>query len=129
MSIDLPGKLQVKIDMHHCNLSPDEVGKFHDGLGALARMTENFPVADLHVLVSFRPRNNEHSVKTSLILPGATLVASDHDVMALAAAERCVDNLMRKLKDYKDRLRNLPDRQQTEKGTRRQLQPAPDPDP
>src|SRR5205823_5926343 len=79
--------------------------------------------------VSFRTRNNEYSVKTSLILPGATLVASDHDPMALAAAERCVDNLMRKLKDYKDRLGNVPERQKTEKGTRRELQPSADPDP
>src|SRR5207245_1003390 len=129
MPLDLSGKLQVKIDTHHCELSPEELTKFQDGLAALARTTENFPVADLHVLVSFRPRNNEFSVKTSLILPGATLVASDHDVMALAAAERCVDNLMRKLKDYKDRLGNVPERQKTEKGTRRELQPTADPDP
>lgn len=123
------GNLQVKIDTHHCQLSPEEVAKFQDGLAALRRMTENFPVADLHVLVSFRTRNYEHSVKTSLILPGATLVASDYDVMALAAAERCVDNLMRKVKDYKDRLGNVPERQKAEKGTRRELQPTADPDP
>src|SRR5262245_61499170 len=129
MANDRSGKLQVKIDTHHCQLSPEEVAKFQDGLAALRRMTENFPVADLHVLVSFRTRNYEHSVKTSLILSGATLVASDYDVMALAAAERCVDNLMRKLKDYKDRLGNVPERQKTEKGTRRELQPTADPDP
>ena len=129
MPNDLSGKLQVKIDTHHCHLSPEEIAKFQDGLAALGRATENFPVADLHVLVSFRTRNNEYSVKTSLILPGATLVASDHDVMALAAAERCVDNLMRKLKDYKDRLGNVPERQKAEKGTRRELQPTTDPDP
>jgi ribosome-associated translation inhibitor RaiA len=129
MPIDRPGKLEVKFDTHHCQLSPEEVAKFQDGLGALRRMTENFPVADLHVLVSFRTRNNEYSVKTSLILSGATLVVSDHDVIALAAAERCVDNLMRKLKDYKDRLGNVPERQKAEKGTRRELQPTSDPDP
>jgi len=129
MANDQSEKLQVKIDTHHCQLSPEEITKFQDGLAALRRMTENFPVADLHVLVSFRTRNNEYSVKTSLILPGATLVASDHDAMPLAAAERCVDNLMRKLKDYKDRLGNVPERQQTEKGTRRELQPPADPDP
>src|SRR5262245_50827320 len=129
MAIDLSGKLQVKIDTHHCRLSAAEVDKFQDGLAALGRMTENFPVADLHVLVSFLTRNNEYSVKTSLILPGATLVASDHDLVPVAAAERCVDNLMRKLKDYKDRLGKVPDRQKTEKGTRRELQPTADPDP
>jgi len=129
MANDRSEKLQVKIDTHHCRLSSQEMTKFQDGLAALRRTTENFPVADLHVLVSFRTRNNEYSVKTSLILPGATLVASDHDVMALAAAERCVDNLMRKLKDYKDRLGNVPERQKAEKGTRRELQPTADPDP
>jgi len=128
MPIDRSGTLQVKIDTHHCELSPEEIAKFHEGLGALGRMTDNFPVADLHVLISFRTRNYEFSVKTSLILPGATLVASDYDVIALAAAERCVDNLMRKLKDYKDRLGNVPERQKTEKGTRRELQPTADPD-
>ena len=129
MAIDQSDQLQVKIDTHHCQLSRTDVDKFRDGLAALGRMTENFPVADLHVLVSFRTRNCEYSVKTSLILPGATLVASDHDVVALAAAERCVDNLMRNLKDYKDRLGKVPERQKTEKGTRRELQPTADPDP
>jgi len=127
--MDTFGKLQVKIDTRHCNLSREEIAKFHEGLAALGRATENFPVADLHLLVSFRTRNSEYSVKTSLILPGTTLVASDHDPMALAAAERCVDNLMRKLRDYKDRLGNVPERQKAEKGTRRELQPTADPDP
>jgi ribosome-associated translation inhibitor RaiA len=129
MANDQTEKLQVKIDTHHCQWSSEEIAKFEEGLAALRRMTENFPVADLHVLVSFRTRNNDYSVKTSLILPGTTLVASDHDDMALTAAERCVDNLMRKVKDYKDRLGNVPERQKAEKGTRRELQPTADSDP
>ena len=83
MANDQSEKLQVKIDTHHCRVSPEEIAKFEDGLAALRRMTENFPVADLHVLVSFRTRNNEYSVKTSLILPGATLVANKHDEEAI----------------------------------------------
>ena len=66
---------------------------------------------DLHVLVSWRNRNNEYVVKTSLLLPGRTLQASDHSAVAHAAFEQCVRNLMRELEDYKDRLNRMPERQ------------------
>jgi ribosome-associated translation inhibitor RaiA len=129
MPKDLSGNLQVQINTHHFDLSPAEVAKFRDGLNGLARTTENFPVADLRVFVSFRSRNNEYAVKTTLILPGATLVASDHDPVAHAAYERCVDNLVRELKDYKDRLGQVPERQKAVGGTRQDVQPTLDPDP
>ena len=129
MPIQLPGNLQVQIDTHHCELSRAEVDKFHDGLDALARMVDRFPIADLRIFVSFRSRNSEHAVKTTLILSGATLVASDHDPTAYTAYERCVDNLVREVKDYKDRLGNVPERQKAVEGTRQELRPTVEPDP
>jgi len=129
MPNDLIGKLRVEIDTHHGRLSEADLARFRDGLASLAKAADNFPVADLHVFVSFRSRNNEYAVKTSLLLPGATLVASDHDPVAHAAYEQCLDNLMRQLKDYKDRLGNVPERQKAVEGTRQELQPTDNPDP
>ena len=71
--------------MKHCNLPPREVSKMEASLSPLGDMVRNFPVSKLHVLVSYRPRTNDHVVRTSLILSGETLVSSDHHAQAHAA--------------------------------------------
>jgi ribosome-associated translation inhibitor RaiA len=130
MRYDDPSEpLRVQIDTHQCDLSPDAITKMQDGLDSLTRMVENFPKPELRILVEHNNRSNDYSVKTSLLLSGATLVASDHNQVMHAAYEQCLANLMREVKDYKDRLGNVPERQKQLKGTHQDLEPAPDPDP
>jgi ribosome-associated translation inhibitor RaiA len=119
-------KLQVIFDVHQYSLSEQEQKLLHDGLEGLARQVENFPVADLHVLVEGNARNNDVSVKLRLMLPGTTLVASDHDAVTAPAFERCVSSLAASLHAYKDRLGRVKERQKAEKGTHQDLQPSND---
>jgi ribosome-associated translation inhibitor RaiA len=120
--------LRVAIDTHQCHLSPAEIARMKDDLDALTRMVENFPTAELHILVERNARTNDVTVKTSLLLPGQTLVASEHNAAAHAAYEHCLNVLTDELKDYKARLSNEPERQKIEKGTRQELRPTIDPD-
>jgi ribosome-associated translation inhibitor RaiA len=121
--------LRVEIDTHQCDLSPEQVAMMQDDLGTLTKMVENFPKPELHVYVGRESRTNEFVVKTSLLLPGQTLVASDHNQVAHAAYENCVDVLTAQLKEYKDRLGQVPERQKTVEGTHNRLEPTLDPDP
>src|SRR4051812_19643825 len=120
--------LRIQIDTHQCDLSADEIARLQTDVDALTRMVEHFPKPELRVLVEHNNRSNDFSVKTSLILSGATLVASDHNQVVHAAYEQCVTNLMRELKDYKDRLGQVPERQKQLKGTHKELEPTLDPD-
>jgi len=120
--------LRFDIDTHHCQLSDAEVDRLRVDLDTLERQVENFPISDLHVLVEYNNRTTDYSVKTTLILPGARLVASDHDLVMHAAYERCIKVLTDQVRAYKDRLGNVPERQKQEKGTRQDVEPGPDPD-
>jgi len=122
-------KLQVKIDTHHCRLSPAEKDRLLTSLDGLGRQVAHFPIADLHVLIEFNNRNNDYSVKTTLILPGTTLVGNDHDTVHHAAFERCLGSLLENVHAYKDRLGRVPERQKQQEGTHQQLEPNPPPDP
>src|SRR5438132_10334636 len=95
-----------------------------DNTSGLARQVEHFPVADLHVLIEGNARSNDVSVKLTLVLPGTTLVVSDHDSVPQPAFERCLDSLLDSLQAYKERLGNVPERQKLEKGTHQELHPA-----
>jgi ribosome-associated translation inhibitor RaiA len=129
MRYDDPSEpLRMKIDTHQCNLSPDTVARMQTDVDALTRMVEHFPKPELRVLVEHNNRSNDFSVKTTLLLPGATLVASDHNQVMHAAYEQCINNLMREVKDYKDRLGHVAERQKQFKGTHRDLEPTLDPD-
>ncbi len=130
-SADRPvrGKILVYFDVHQFELSEGDEDKLLDGLDALALQVENFPQHDLRVSMEWRPRNNEYVVKTSLLLPGKTLVCSDHDPVLHAAYERCLDSLLDNVKAYKDQLGQVPERQKQEKHTHQELQPATPMDP
>jgi ribosome-associated translation inhibitor RaiA len=120
--------MRIQFDTHQCHLAAPVVEKILAGLPALGEQVKNFPVSDLHILIARNNRTNDYSVKTSLILPGETLVSSDHDVAVHAAFERCVNNLIESVRAYKDRLGNLEERQKQEKRTRQDLQPDRTPD-
>jgi ribosome-associated translation inhibitor RaiA len=117
-------QLLVYYDVHHYELSPDDQEKMNVSLDALARQVEHFPLHDLRVLIERNARNNEFSVKLTLLLPGRTLVGSDHDAALHAAFERVLSSLVENVRAYKDSLGQVPERQRQEKGTRQEIMPA-----
>lgn len=121
--------LLVDLDMKHCNLSAGELNKMETSLSPLSTMVRHFPVSKLHVLISRRDRTNDFVVRTSLILSGDTLVASEHHAQVHAAFEHCIDNLVRELQRYKDRLGSVAEQAKQEEGTHHDLVPTLPPDP
>ncbi len=122
-------KLRVQFDSHQHRLTEQEKDKILIGLESLGRQVEHFPIADLHVLIAGNGRSNDVSIKLTLILPGETLVGSDHDQVLHAAFERCLAGLEKNVRAYKGRLDQEPERQKQEKGTHQCLEPDPPPDP
>ena len=120
--------LLVDLDMKHCELPADELNKMETMLSPLGDMVRSFPVSKLHVLVSFRHRTNDYVVRTSLILSGETLVSSDHQPQAFTAFERCINNLVRELQRYKDRLGDVTERTKQVEGTHHEMVPTVAPD-
>jgi ribosome-associated translation inhibitor RaiA len=120
--------LLVNLDMKHCELSPDELNKMEAMLSPLSQMVRNFPISKLHVLISYRHRTTDYAVRTSLILPGDTLVSSDHHLQAHTAFEHCIANLVREVQRYKDRLGAVPEQAKQREGTHHELIPTIPPD-
>lgn len=120
--------LLVDLDMKHCQLPPDELNKMETMLSPLNDLVRNFPVSKLHVLISYRHRTTDYAVRTSLILPGDTLVSSDHHPLAHAAFEHCIDNLVREVRRYKDRLGSVSEQAKLREGTHHELIPTVPPD-
>jgi ribosome-associated translation inhibitor RaiA len=115
---------RVIFDVHQYQLPAEEEHQLREHLDGLARQVENFPVADLHVLIEGNARSNDVSVKLTLVLPGTTLVASDHDAVVQPAFERCLDSLLDNLSAYKERLSGTPEQKKAEKGTAQELHPT-----
>jgi ribosome-associated translation inhibitor RaiA len=115
--------MRIQIDAHQCELAEAMRQRMHGDLDALARQVADFPVHDVHVLVEFNRRSNDYSVKTTLVLPGTTLVGSDHDPALHAAYERCLNGLRENVRAYKERLDRLPERHRQGKGTDLDVQP------
>jgi ribosome-associated translation inhibitor RaiA len=125
---DLSYNLLDNLDMKHCQLPPNELNKMEAMLSPLNDMVRNFPVSKLHVLVSYRHRTTDYVVRTSLILPGGTLVSSGHHLQVHAAFEHCIANLVREVQRYKDRLGSVPEHAKQREGTHHPLLPTIAPD-
>ena len=123
-----PG-LRIRIDTHQCNLSPAVVDKMESDLDSLGRQVADFPVAEVQILVEHNARSNDYSVKTSLILPGSTLVGNGRDAAVHVAFQNCLQSLEENVRGYKERLDRTSERQKQEKGTHQDLLPSVDPDP
>jgi len=121
-----PRQMQTIFDVHQYDLSDDERRMLEDDLDGLTRQVQNFPVADLHVMIEGNARSNDVSVKLTLILPGQTLVTNDHDRVLSAAFERTLGSLTHSVEGYKARLDNQAERQRAEKGTQNPLRPTTD---
>jgi len=123
MAATVEDVLNITIDTHECQLASAEEEKCREALDGLSRQVEHFPVSDLRVYVE-RQRSNEVTVKLTLILPGTTLVAEDHDRQFQTAFDRALDSLLLELEGYKDRLGRVEERQKVEKGTHQEVHSA-----
>lgn len=115
--------LLVQYDVHQGHVDQAELDKMSAGLDGLSRQVANFPQHDLRVVIEHRPRTNEFALKLTLLLPGKTLVASDHDVILHAAFERALRSLAHELDAYKDSLERMEERQKQQEGTRQDVFP------
>jgi ribosome-associated translation inhibitor RaiA len=116
--------LLVDLDMKHGELPADELNKMETMLSPFNDLVRNFPVSKLHVLISYRHRTSDYVVRTSLILPGDTLVSSDHHPLAHTAFQHCIDNLVREVQRYKDRLGSVAEQAKQREGTHHELIPT-----
>jgi ribosome-associated translation inhibitor RaiA len=121
-----PRQMQTIFDVHQYDLSAEDRRKLEDDLDGLTRQVQNFPVADLHVMIEGNARSNDVSVKLTLILPGNTLVANDHDPVLSAAFERCLSALTDAVQGYKAKLGGHDERNKAEKGTVHSIRPTTD---
>src|SRR4051794_20053618 len=97
--------LGIQFDVKEYDLSGAEERSLREKLDILARQVDHFPVAELRALIQ-GARSNDISAKLTLILPGRTLVARDHDRALHPAFDRCIESLVHELDAYKDSLGN-----------------------
>jgi len=116
--------MQTIFDVHQYDLGEGERARLEDYLDGLTRMVENFPVADLHVMIEGNARSNDVSVKLTLILPGNTLVTNDRDAVLSVAFDRCLSALTDLVQGYKDKLGGHDQRNHLEKGTAHEMFPT-----
>ena len=117
-------RLQVHFDAHQCRPAQEDLAEMADDLDSLARQVGNFPIADARVLIEWNNRKSEYAVKLALLLPGETLVTSDHDRVLHAAFDRALASLEDSVKEYKERLDRVPERRRREVGSDREVTPA-----
>jgi hypothetical protein len=120
--------LRVLVDAHHCQPSAAQIEHMLGGLTSLGKQVEHFPVSDLHILIEHNDRGSGYTVKTTLVLPGRSLVVSQHDLALHAAYLHCLTDLEEQVRAYKDQLDQAPERQKQLIGTHSELLPATDPD-
>lgn len=115
--------LEIQFDVKEFHLSDAEEQTLRQKLSSLARQVDNFPVAELRAVIQ-GSRSSDLSIKLSLILPGKTLVARDHDQVLNVGFDRCVEFLVRELDAYKHDLSNQAKTAKTEEGTLHELRPS-----
>lgn len=120
--------LRVEVDTEGCEISPADEEKMQDDFEHLARLIENFPVADLHVRCVGHPRSNDHHVKTSLKLPGTTLFTGERHELLYTAFNRCARKLEQKVKTYKAKLEQSAQRERAVEGRAHAVRPPQEPD-
>jgi len=121
-----PRQMQTIFDVHQYDLSDAERRMLEDDLDGLTRQVQNFPIADLHIMIEGNARSNDVSVKLTLMLPGQPLVTNDRDRVLSAAFERCLSALTDLVKGYKDKLGGHDERNKAEKGTVHPVRPTTD---
>lgn len=120
--------LRLQINSSGHTLSPEEQEKLNEGVHTLARAVRGFPVAELHVDISFSARSNEYHIRTSLRLTKRTLATGQRDPLLYFAYERCISKLLKKLGAYKENLANKELYQAENRGLASPIEPASEPD-
>jgi ribosome-associated translation inhibitor RaiA len=121
--------LPINWDTRHCELSPADRQKLEANLEPVVRLVRDFPVSALHLQVEHFPRSTGWRVKMSLVLTGATLTSLDDDAELHPAFDRCVNNLVKDVHAYKDRMSQVEEVSKQAKGTHQEVEPTLDPDP
>jgi ribosome-associated translation inhibitor RaiA len=129
MNAETNSNLRIDLDTKQCELSADEIQRFERGLAPLRKPVANFPVCDLHITVSRRPRSSTFHVKTALVLTGRTLVPAEVDRLIYPAFERCVRRLVQRVETYKSSLDSETKRQRQQEGTEYEIVPTQAPNP
>lgn len=86
------------------SLSDDEREKLRQELEALARVTEQFPVKDLHVHIHRHPHQHDFHVKFDLHLPQQVLFTGERGENYHPAFTACAKQMIAKVKAFKDQL-------------------------
>jgi ribosome-associated translation inhibitor RaiA len=120
--------LRIELDQNNCDLSGDVIERFERALEPLRKPVAKFPVSDLYITVTYQPRSQIHHVKMALVLSGRTLAVADPDPQVLAAFDRCVSKLIRRVLAYEADLGAEPELHKHRKGTHQDILPESEPD-
>jgi aminoglycoside phosphotransferase family enzyme/ribosome-associated translation inhibitor RaiA len=86
------------------SLHDAEREKLRQELEALAHVTEQFPVKDLHVHIHRHPHHHDFHVKFDLHLPGGVLFTGERGENYHPAFTACAKQMIAKVKAFKDQL-------------------------
>jgi len=100
--------LDTRFYVRRYHLQDHEEDQLRSKLNSISQRTAHFPTAELQALIQ-GSRSHDVSVKLTLILPGKTLVARDHDQNVHPAFDNCLSILEHELDAYHDQLGHQPD--------------------
>jgi len=100
--------LDTRFSVRRYQLADREAEQLRAKLSSISQQTAHFPTVELHVSIQ-GSRSRDVSVKLTLILPGKTLVARDHDEDLHPAFDRCLATLEHELDGDHDRLNHQSD--------------------
>jgi len=107
--------LGVEIKADGCDIPKDELTRMEGSLAPLGEAVQDFPSAELAVVVHRHDRAEAYHVEARLRLNGKALVSGDWDPYLDSAFQRCLRKLIQKVAAY----RAKPDRRAEEEAKRR----------
>ncbi|MEX0937920.1 MAG: hypothetical protein WDZ59_08655 [Pirellulales bacterium] len=125
---DTSYNLRIELDQNNCDLPGDVIEKFERDLEPLRKPVAKFPVSDLYITVTHQPRSQAYHLKMALVLSGRTLAVADVDPHVLAAFDRCVSKLIRRVLAYVADLGAEAELHKHRKGTHQEIVPESEPD-
>jgi hypothetical protein len=108
-------RLGVEIKAGGCDIPKDELTRMEGSLAPLGEAVQDFPSAELSIVVHRHDRAEWYNVEARLRLNGKSLVTGDWDPYLDCAFQRCLHKLIRKAVAY----RAHPDRRAEEEAKRR----------
>ena len=117
----MTARLQIELDMKHCELSAGEIAAIENEVEPLHALSAEFPVSDLNILIAYHERTQSYYANLALVLSGRTLATTRTAETMLAAVDACVEKLVRRLLQYKAELGDTSERDKHRKGTRHEV--------